>query len=60
MLQMNELTLEELKERIIAQVDPDDLLELLNISMEDLVEALSDFIEEKYGTIARELSDDYE
>ncbi len=55
---MNELTLEELKERIIAQVDPDDLLELLDISMEDLVEALSDHIEENYVKIARELPDD--
>lgn len=55
---MHELTLSELKERIIAQVDPDDLLELLNISMEDLVEALSDFIEDNYVKIARELPDD--
>ena len=56
---MHELTIEELKERIIAQVDPNDLLELLDISMEDLVEALSDHIEENYVKIARELPDDY-
>jgi hypothetical protein len=55
---MQELTLNELKERIIAQVDPNDLLELLDISMEDLVEALSDFIEENYVKVARELPDD--
>ena len=54
-----ELTLEELKERIVSQLDPDTLLELLNIRMEDLVEALSDYIEDNYVKIARELPDDY-
>lgn len=54
---MQELTLEELKERIIAQVDQDALLELLDLRMEDLVEALSDHIEENYVKITRSLSD---
>ena len=57
---MQELTLEELKERIITQVDPDTLIELLGITMEDLVEALSDHIENNYVKITRELSDDSE
>lgn len=55
---MQELTLVELKERIVDHIDPDTLLELLDISMEDLVEALSDHIEENYVKIARELPDD--
>ncbi len=54
---MTELTLEELKERIIAQVDPDTLIELLGITMEDLVEALSDHIEGNYVKIAREITE---
>lgn len=55
---MQELTLEELKERIVAQMDGDALLEVLNIHMEDLVEALSDFIEANYVRIKQALPDD--
>lgn len=54
---MQELTLEELKERVIAQVDPDTLLELLDLRMEDLVEALSDYIEDNYVRIKQALPD---
>jgi chemotaxis protein CheY-P-specific phosphatase CheC len=55
---MQELTLEELKERIVAQMDGDALLEVLNIHMEDLVEALSDFIEANYVRIKQALPDE--
>lgn len=55
---MQELTLEELKERVVAQVDPDTLLEILDLRMEDLVEALSDFIEVNYVRIKQALPDD--
>lgn len=55
---MQELTLEELKERIVGRMDGDDLLEILDIRMEDLVEALSDHIESNYVKITRELSED--
>lgn len=54
---MHELTLEELKERVIAQMDPDALLECLDLRMEDLVEALSDFIESNYVRIKQALPD---
>lgn len=50
---MNELTLEELKERVVAQLDPDTLIEVLGISMEDLVEALSYHIEMKYVKVVQ-------
>lgn len=52
---MQELTLEELKERVVAQMDPDTLIECLGIRMEDLVEALSDFIEANYVRIKQAL-----
>jgi Mg/Co/Ni transporter MgtE len=55
---MHELTVEELKERIIAQMDPDTLIEVLGISVEDLVEALSDHIEENYERLIHELPED--
>lgn len=55
---MNELTLNELKERIIAQMDPDTLVEVLGICMEDLVEALSDHIEDNYERLIHELPED--
>lgn len=54
---MQELTLEELKERIIAQVDQDALLELLDLRMEDLVEALSDHIEDHYAKLIQEVAE---
>lgn len=54
---MNELTLAELKERVVAQMDPDLLIEVLGISMEDLVEALSDHIELKYVKILQEVEE---
>lgn len=54
---MNELTLEELKQRVIDQMDPDLLIEVLGVSIEDLVEALSDHIENKYVKILRTLEE---
>jgi len=39
------LLLEELKERIKENYDPDELVDILGISTEDLVEYLSDYIE---------------
>lgn len=55
---MIELTLEELKQRVIDQMDPDALIECLGVSMEDLVEALSYHIEENYVKVKRALPDD--
>lgn len=55
---MQELTLAELKERIVAQMDPDTLLEYLDIPMDELVELLQDHIENNYDKIARSLDFD--
>lgn len=52
---MQELTLEELKSRIVNQMDGNELLELIDIKMEDLVEALTDHIENNYVKILQEL-----
>lgn len=55
---MQELTIEELKDRIVSVMDTTDLLEQLQISIEELVEAFSDKIEEHYEQLIEELSDD--
>lgn len=51
------LTLEELKERLIERVDEVTLLELLNVTSEDLVEAFSDEIENNYDKLIEEYDD---
>lgn len=38
------LLLEELKARIVATYDPDDLIDLLGVTTEQLVDSLEDFI----------------
>jgi ribosome assembly protein YihI (activator of Der GTPase) len=50
------LTLPELKQRLTNQLDPNELIEVLGISSEDLVEAFSDRIEERL----EELTQDFE
>lgn len=52
---MQELTLEELKDRLVTQFDPEDLIELLNIKMRDMVEAFEDKIELYYNKLMGEL-----
>ena len=39
------LLIEELKERIVKNYDPDNLIDILGISTEELVEYLGDYIE---------------
>ena len=53
-------TLEELKERIVETTDPDVLVELLNISSDELVEGFSDKIEARYQYLMKELFDEDE
>lgn len=48
-------TLEELKSYIARNVDEVDLLELLNLSAEDLVEAFSDLIAENFDKLIIDL-----
>jgi hypothetical protein len=50
------LTLEELMDRLLTQMDPDDILDLLQISTEDLLDKFSDRIEERY----EELNDEFD
>lgn len=54
---MNNLTLEEIKQRIALQWDSDILLEVLNLDTSDLVEILEDYIIENYDKVLRELED---
>lgn len=49
------LTHNELKEKIIEQVDEVDLLDLLNITTEDLVAAFSDRVEDNVEYIIEQL-----
>jgi hypothetical protein len=54
------LTLNEFKEKIIEQVPEVDLIDILNLTTQDLVRAFSDEIEEKYDAIIKllEVPDD--
>ena len=45
------VTLEELKELLIERVDPDLLLEELELSSEDLVDRFEDRIEAKFSRL---------
>lgn len=51
------LTFEEVKERL-TKVDEVSLLEVLNISSEDLVERFQDIIEKKLDDLIEELQDE--
>ena len=53
------ITFTELREKL-KQIDEISLLEILNISSEDLVERFSDVIEDKYETLKEEFQDDEE
>lgn len=48
-------TIEELKEYISHNVDEVNLLELLNLTSEDLVEAFHDKIEERFDKLIYDL-----
>jgi hypothetical protein len=51
------LTLVELKEKLVEQVDEITLIEILNLTTEDIVEAFSDKIEEQYEKLQKEYDD---
>lgn len=53
-------TLEELKEKIVETYDPDLLVEVLKLTTEDLVEALSDRIEDMADFFEEEFEADAE
>ena len=41
------LTLEELKERVAVSIDPDLLVELLDLSSEDILDRFEDILEQR-------------
>ena len=49
------LTIPELKEKLVQQFDEIDLLNILDISAEDIVNAFVDKIEDNYDAICAEL-----
>lgn len=51
------LTLAELKEALKARYDPDEVLELLDISTEELIEAFEDKIIGRYTKLNKEIED---
>lgn len=53
-------TIEELKEKIVETYDPDLLVEVLKVSTEELVEALTDRIEEMADFFEEEFQQDEE
>ena len=53
-------TIEELKEKIVETYDPDLLVEVLKVSTEELVEVLTDRIEEMADFFEEEFQQDEE
>ena len=51
------LTLQELKDRIAYRKDPDDLVEMLDISSQQLVDRFEDAIEERFTGLCEEFED---
>ena len=52
------LTLDELIMKLGEELDPDELLELLDISSEDLLEAFAERVADKYDRIVGDLCDE--
>ena len=51
------LTLQELKDKMAENLSEIDVMELLELTTEDLVERFSDKIEDKYEQILNQLED---
>lgn len=51
------LTLEEIKERLIKEYDPDDITEALELSTEDLLDAFEEKLLENMDKFGEELDD---
>ena len=54
------LTLEEIKERLLRLYDPDDLLEALQISAEDILDRFEDKLLRKLDAFQEDLEEEYE
>ena len=54
------LTLEEIKERLLRLYDPDDLLEALQITSEDILDRFEDKLLRKLDEFQEDLEEEYE
>ena len=54
------VTVTELQEKLLSQYDTVDILELLDISAEDLVEAFKERLEDRYDYLVKELDLEWE
>lgn len=54
------LTLAELKDRLLATTNPEELLEKLDISSEELLNRFEDKLEERYEKLITEFSEEEE
>lgn len=52
------LTLDELRAKILLQYDPDEVLELLEITTENLLDAFEFRLAEQYDKLNKELCDE--
>ena len=52
------LTLEEIKERLLKTFDPDDLLEALQITSEEMLERFEDKLINRLDVFEQELEDE--
>lgn len=52
------LTLDEIKERLLQQYDPDDLLEALQISSEEILDRFEDKLLRKLDSFQEELEEE--
>lgn len=53
------ITVRELQERLAERYDPDEIVEVLDISSDELVEAFPDKVEEHYDELVQELFDEF-
>jgi hypothetical protein len=54
------LTLEEIKERLLRFYDPDDLLEALQITAEDILDRFEDKLLRRLDEFQEDLEEEYE
>lgn len=54
------LTLKELQQLLALNCDPDELIQILDISSEDLVERFTDKIEERYDELTEDFQEEDE
>lgn len=52
------MTLQDLKDRVLATRNPDDILEILDISAEELLDRFEDKLEERFERISEEFEDE--